>query len=336
MSTSLFVCWTIDWQDNYLWDGSAFLSVSRALKALADTLLAGKVTWLAEIDDLTDITRHPGIPELVREIEASGGETGIHIHHTSVDPLVRQSHYRRAVERLQVLGAGPQSYAAGMGNYINTDTPMLVDLGITAQRSYTGNYVNAALPSIDWLPPNKRAHLDTLFPPALRSGIPAPSKNPVACDWRGAPDYAGYINPYNYRQALPSGDLFAVPMGILGDNEDGEHQLHIQPRIALDRLQAIFDKYYERAQQTPVFVACYFHPYDLTERGAAITELMASRWQQFVAYQQQRGSHFVTLNAARETYEKLCRTAKPVDFMPLTRLDVTQLPGFVGAHGGAP
>jgi hypothetical protein len=303
MDQRLYVCWTIDWQDNYLWDSSAMRVVSRALHTLACNLVDGKVTWLAEVDDLTDITRHAGIDGLIKEIEGTGGEVGIHIHHTSVDRLIRREHYRRASARVIDAGGSAASYAAGMGNYIDEDTQLLVNLGITAQRSYVGNYVNAALPPLNWMPPGKRGHVDTLFPPATHKAIADPRQNPSACDWRGAEDKAGYTDPDDYRRVLARGQLFAVPLGILGGNEDGEHQLHIQPRISLERLQAIFASYHARSQHEATFVACYFHPYDLTEQGTAVTDRMERRWEQFVAYQRQLGVQFVTLNEARRIYE---------------------------------
>jgi hypothetical protein len=296
------VCWTIDWQDNYLWDEQSFLSTSSQLFKESLNLLDGKVTWLAEVDGLTDITRYPKFDTLSQDIIHNGGEIGIHIHHTSVEPAIRHAHYLRAIERLYKWGIEPVSYSAGMGNYINQDTEMLIKAGIKVQRTYTGNYRNAALPSLDWVPPDRRDRLDTLFPQATRELSLDPNLNPVATDWRGASDRAGFLDVGDYRNRLSHGDLFGVPLGILGGNEDGQHQLHVQNCIPLERLKTIFDFYHARCAVEPVFVACYFHPYDLTECCAEPTQRMLSRWKDFISYQNRAGCSFLTLGEAREMY----------------------------------
>ena len=125
----LFVCWTIDWQDNYLWDRQDFVNVSWRIQALASDLLQSKVTWLAEVDDLTDITRHKGVRQLVEMIGSEGGDIGIHVHHTSVEPKVRKEHFERAVRRVEQAGGHPTAYVGGMGNYIDFDTQSLVGFG---------------------------------------------------------------------------------------------------------------------------------------------------------------------------------------------------------------
>jgi len=298
----LYVCWTIDWQDNYLWESKIFFDVSKHLIAFADDLLGSKATWLAEVDDFTDVTCHAGVDDLIAQIEEAGGEVGIHIHHTSVDPSTRRDHYQRAISRVVQAGGAPLTYSAGMGNYINEDTQILTDLGITSQRFYIGNYINATLPPSDWFPPTKRMNI---FPPATHQGIVDPAQNPVACDWRGTKDRAGYIDPQDYRRILDDGQLFGIPLGILGGNENGEHQLHIQPRISLDRLIAIFDSYAARAQQGPVFVACYFHPYDVIEEHKPnLSDRMVDRWEKIVNYQRQSGCRFLTLNEAKYVFDQ--------------------------------
>ncbi len=293
----MFVCWTIDWQDNYLWQRDDFATVSSRLSSIARECLDSKVTWLAEVDDLTDITRYPQTRDLIAEIEASGGEMGIHVHHTSVDPAVRQAHFRRAVDAVRESGGHPVAYAAGMGNYINQDTQALVDLGIRAQRSYSGDYLNGTLPGRGWFPADKRDHIADLFPAAALDGLIDPTRNPSACDWRDAGDDAGYTDPHNYRRSLPQGDLFAVPLGISEGNADGLHQLHIQPAIDMPRLIAIMKRYEQRALAEPVFVACYFHPYDLLD-GAGLSSALLYRWRDLVAYQRRVGAQFVTLTEA--------------------------------------
>lgn len=298
----LFVCWTIDWQDNYIWDTKDFLSASRNLFEKSLDLLDGRVTWLAEVDELTDITRHPGIDTLCHDIICNSGEIGIHVHHTSVDPSIRRAHYQRAIEQLGRRGIEPTSYSAGMGNYVNGDTEMLIEVGINSQRTYTGNYRNATLPSQDWVPPDRRDKLDSLFPQATRELSLDPTMNPVATDWSGAPDRAGYLDTADYKRRLSRGDLFGVPLGILGGNEDGQHQLHIQNRIPLERLKTIFDSYHARSMVEPVFIACYFHPYDLTEYRSKLSQCMLTRWREFVTCQRKSGCTFLTLNEARKVY----------------------------------
>ena len=99
--------------------------------------------------------------------------------------------------------------------------------------------------------------------------------------------------------------MFGVPVGVLGGNEDREHHLHLQPRISLERLRMILDGYHARLEIGPVFVACFFHPYDLTERGEGLTDQMAVRWREFAAYQREFACQFLTLKAAKETYDLL-------------------------------
>jgi hypothetical protein len=301
-SIPLYVCWTIDWQDNYLWESKTFIDVSNHLIACANDFLGNTATWLIEVDDLTDITRHEGVTSLIAKIEASGGEVGIHIHHTSVDLPTRGEHYRRAINKVKQAGGTPSTYSAGMGNYINEDTQILADLGIQSQRFYTGNYVNATLPPLEWFPPSRKMDV---FPTATHQAVANPTQNPVACDWRGTQDRAGYLDPQDYHRVLDMGPLFGVPLGIMGGNEDGEHQLHLQPRIPLQRLIAIFNGYITRAQRGAVLVACYFHPYDLTERELRLSDKMVERWKKFVRYQRQSGCRFITLTEAKNVYDQL-------------------------------
>jgi len=301
------VCWTIDWQDNYLWQSPDFLSASQDLIRYAINFLDGKVTWFAEVDELTDITIHDGVEDLIFEIDRSGGEVGIHVHHTSVDPEIRWKHYKRAVERVRKMGGGALAYSPGMGNFIQEDVFLLTELGIKTVRSYAGSYVNASLPSQDWAPPDKRILIDTLFPPAMKKGIPDPRQNPVACDCRNADDRAGYLDTQDFHRVRNAGRLFAVPLGTSDENLDGEHQLHVQPRIPLERLKRIFKSYHARSERGVVFVACYFHPYDLTEKGTAISKRMAYRWQQIVNFQKQLGSEFLTMQTAQEKFDALVK-----------------------------
>jgi len=290
-----------------MWHSTDFRSVSQELVRYANNMLNGKVTWFAEVDDLTDITTHRGTEELLAEIERSGGEVGIHVHHTSVDPDLRRIHFKRAIDRVTEIGGNPLAYSPGMGNFIQEDIALLADLGIRAIRSCAGNYVNAALPAQDWAPPGKRDLIDSLFPPATKKGVPDPRQNPVACDCRGAEDRAGYLDSLDFRRIRNAGRLFAVPLGTSDGNEDGEHQLHLQPRISIDRLKRIFEGYHARSKKGMVFVACYFHPYDLTEKGAGICEQMLIRWQKFVNFQEQLGSQFFTIQEAKELFDEFVK-----------------------------
>jgi hypothetical protein len=301
----VIVCWTNDWETTFLGvrqpgqayptleeememlhdpalrivpNEDVFVSVSLEIASLANELIDGKLTWFAKVDRQSDITTYIHLRPLYGQITASGGEIGLHIHHSSVDPNLRRRELAWAVERLSKVGIQARAYSAGMGNFLSSDTNTLTELGIVAHRSCM---------------------------PYLYTGDPA--LDPASADWRYGDFFHGYTDPTDHHLTVANGQLFSVPLGADARNTTGYFELAINPRIDLGTLMELFDTYTQLAVNGPVYVAVMFHPCDLTEYGAAVTSAMRDRWARFSAYQRRQGATFMTMSEAAQHFRKSAR-----------------------------
>ena len=277
--------WSVDWEDvnERFHPAGRFVESSRRMHEILGEVTGGRMTWYAKVDFLSDITDHPGLDRLGQDILDAGGEIGPHIHHCSWAPYWRKRAFQRAHRVLQDrLGVVATSYSSGMGNYVNTDTRTLLELGFRDGRLL-----------YPWLKHDFAAHFDHPYYSGLAGMDLLDSAEGIR---------AGYVDPEDYRRYAEEQTVANFPQTRLPEyreNPDSQYQLTLGVNTEENSEWLITS-----AEAHSRFIHGYCHPSDVCDEEGCVTKQAVKRIKHLAALLKAKGFAFVTSAQARAAFER--------------------------------